>query len=119
MDQLLVGVAPRCIVGPHMTLDEPLTTAATNDASGATAQDDELKGRIVHFDAGWMGCDRMPMVQRLQLQAVEVGDIVEFRVYDPSSKEDVPSFARMLGHRIRWIKNDEDGALLIAVERMR
>ncbi len=80
---------------------------------------DEQIGRVVQFDAGWLGCDRMPMVQRRQLQTVEIGDIIEFVVYDPSSKEDVPSFARMLGHRVRWIKAQDDGAALIAVERMR
>lgn len=80
---------------------------------------DEQIGRVVRFDAGWLGCDRMPMVQRRQLQTVEIGDIIEFVVYDPSSKEDVPSFARMLGHRVRWIKAQDDGAALIAVERMR
>ncbi|MEO8229865.1 MAG: sulfurtransferase TusA family protein [Chloroflexota bacterium] len=59
------------------------------------------------------------MVQRRELQGVEIGDIIEFVVYDPSSKEDVPSFARMLGHRIRWVRTQDDGATLIAVERMR
>jgi TusA-related sulfurtransferase len=85
----------------------------------AEATPDEETLRIVRFDAGWMGCDRMPMVERRQLQAVEIGDVVEFVVYDPSSKEDVPSFARMLGHRVRWIREQDDGAALIAVQRMR
>jgi TusA-related sulfurtransferase len=80
---------------------------------------DEHVGRVVRFDAGWLGCDRMPMVQRRQLQTVEIGDVVEFVVYDPSSKEDVPSFARMLGHRVRWVKAQDDGAALIGVQRMR
>lgn len=82
-----------------------------------TALDDV--GRVIRYDAGWLACDRMPMVQRRQLQAVEIGDVVEFVVHDPSAKEDVPSFARMLGHRVRWIKEQPDGALLIAVQRMR
>ena len=82
-------------------------------------EDGEPIGRVVRFDAGWMGCDRLPMIQRRQLQAVEVGDVVEFVVYDPSSKEDVAPFARMLGHRVRWIKPQDDGALRIGVERMR
>lgn len=76
-------------------------------------------GRIIRFDAGWMGCDLMPMQIRRQLQAVEVGDVVEFVVYDPSSKEDTPSFARMLGHRVRSMEEQDDGALVIAVERAR
>ena len=86
---------------------------------GSVTTPDEHVGRVVRFDAGWLGCDRMPMIQRRQLQAVEIGDIVEFVVYDPSSKEDVPSFARMLGHRVRWVKMQDDGAALIAVQRMR
>ena len=76
-------------------------------------------GRVVRFDAGWMGCDVMPMQIRRQLQAVEVGDVVEFVVYESSSKEDTPSFARMLGHRVRSMEEQDDGALVIAVERAR
>ena len=87
--------------------------------SGSVTTPDEHVGRVVRFDAGWLGCDRMPMIQRRQLQAVEIGDIVEFVVYDPSSKEDVPSFARMLGHRVLSVKMQDDGAALIAVQRMR
>jgi TusA-related sulfurtransferase len=101
------------------TGDDPTATADTRAGPAVPGSDVQPLGKVVQFDAGWMGCDRLPMVQRRQLQQVEVGDIVEFRVYDPSSKEDVPSFARMLGHRVRWIKAEEDGALLIAVERMR
>ena len=82
-------------------------------------EDGEPIGRVVRFDAGWLGCDRIHMIQRRQLQAVDVGDIVEFVVLDPSAKEDVPSFARLHGHRVRWIKPQDDGALAIAVERMR
>lgn len=96
-----------------------MVTGDTDPGSGSAATSEEFEGRVVRYDAGWLACDRMPMVQRRQLQAVDVGDIVEFVVYDPSSKEDVPSFARMLGHRVRWIKEQDDGALLIAVQRMR
>jgi TusA-related sulfurtransferase len=96
-----------------------MVTGDADPGSGLAEAAEGFDGRVVRYDAGWMGCDRMPMVQRRQLQAVDVGDIVEFVVYDPSSKEDVPSFARMLGHRVRWIKEQDDGALLIAVERMR
>jgi TusA-related sulfurtransferase len=101
------------------TQEDPTATSDTRGGPAAPGADAQPLGKVVHFDAGWLGCDRLPMIQRRQLQQVEVGDIVEFRVYDPSSKEDVPSFARMLGHRIAWIKAEDDGALLIAVERMR
>ena len=101
------------------TSDEATTSPAADAVPRIIGEDGEPIGRVVRYDAGWLGCDRLPMIQRRQLQAVEVGDVVEFVVYDPSSKEDVPPFARMLGHRVRWIQPQEDGALRIAVERMR
>lgn len=76
-------------------------------------------GRVFRCDAGWKGCDEMPMEVRRQLQDVDVGDVVEFIVYDPSSKEDVPPFARMLGHRVVSTVEQGDGALVISVERAR
>jgi TusA-related sulfurtransferase len=89
------------------------------DAREPGRADQAPTGRVIRFDAGWMGRDVMPMQIRRQLQAVEVGDVVEFVVYDPSSKEDTPSFARMLGHRVRSMEQQDDGALVIAVERAR
>jgi TusA-related sulfurtransferase len=76
-------------------------------------------GKTVRYDCGWLGCDAMPMVVRRQFQAVEVGDVVEFLVYEASSKEDTPPFCRMLGHRVLSIEEQEDGALVIRVERAR
>lgn len=86
--------------------------AAEADAQPAT-------GQIVRHDCGWLGCDAMPMVVRRQLQEVEVGDVVEFVVYEPSSKEDTAPFCRMLGHRVISTDPQEDGALVIRVERAR
>ncbi len=85
----------------------------------AEAMTQETGGKIVRYDCGWVGCDEVPMIVRRQLQAVEVGDVVEFLVYDPSSKEDTPPFCRMLGHRILSIDEQPDGAHLIRVERAR
>ena len=76
-------------------------------------------GKIVRYDCGWVGCDEMPMIVRRHLQEVEVGAIVEFLVREPSSKEDTPPFCRMLGHRIISTDVQEDGALVIRVERAR
>jgi len=76
-------------------------------------------GKTVRYDCGWVGCDAMPMIVRRELQAVEVGDVVEFLVYEPSSKEDTPPFCRMLGHRVLSIDEREDGAHVIRVERAR
>ena len=50
---------------------------------------------------------------------LEVGDIVEFIVYEASSKEDTPPFCRMLGQRILSVEPQEDGGLLIRVQRAR
>jgi TusA-related sulfurtransferase len=96
--------------------------AATSDRGIPSDQQDvgaRAHGKVVRFDAGWMGCDEMPMHVRRQLQAIDVGDVVEFVVYDPSSKEDVPPFARMLGHRVLSLEEQEDGGVVIAVERAR
>ncbi len=76
-------------------------------------------GKIVRYDCGWVGCDEIPMIVRRHLQDVEVGDVVEFLVREPSSKEDTPPFCRMLGHRILATDLQEDGALVIRVERAR
>src|SRR5262245_44508671 len=76
-------------------------------------------GKVVRYDCGWLGCDEIPMVVRRQFQALDVGDIAEFLVYEASSKEDTPAFCRMLGQRILSAEPQEDGALLIRVERAR
>lgn len=76
-------------------------------------------GKVIRYDCGWLGCDEMPMVTRRLFQSVEVGDVIEFLVREPSSKEDTPPFCRMLGHRILSIEEQEDGARVIAVERAR
>jgi TusA-related sulfurtransferase len=76
-------------------------------------------GKVVRFDAGWMGCDELPVHTRRELQAVGIGDVVEFVVHDPSAKEDVPPFARMLGHKVLSVEEQADGAAVIAVERTR
>jgi TusA-related sulfurtransferase len=86
-------------------------------AAETTATD--TGGKIVRYDCGWVGCDEIPMIVRRQLQEVEVGDVVEFLVRESSSKEDTPPFCRMLGHRILATDLQEDGALVIRVERAR
>lgn len=93
-----------------MAMDQGDT--ALPDAQPAT-------GKVVRYDCGWLGCDEMPLVVRRQFQALEVGDIVEFLVYEASSKEDTPPFCRMLGQRILSAEPQEDGALLIRVQRAR
>ena len=97
-----------------------MATDQGNTALGAaeTAADPPA-GKIVRYYCGWVGCDEIPMIVRRHLQEVEVGDVVEFLVREPSSKEDTPPFCRMLGHRILSTDLHEDGALVIRVERAR
>ena len=88
---------------------------------GASSEvgDGEQASRVTRFDAGWMGCDLLPMEFRRRMQAVGLGDIVEFVVFDPSAKEDLPSLARMMGHRILWTEAGEGGAMIVSIERAR
>jgi TusA-related sulfurtransferase len=72
------------------------------------------------YDAGEAGCsDGLHMDFRRQIQAIEVGQLIEFVVRDPSAKEDLPPLARMMGHRIRTIEERADGTLSVVVERAR
>ena len=88
-------------------------------ASAEIGDGEQAGGRVTRFDAGWMGCDLLPMQFRRRMQAVGLGDIVEFVVFDPSAKEDLPSLARMMGHRILWTEAGEGGAMIMSVERAR
>ena len=86
-----------------------------NEGRAASAD----SGRVIKFDGGWMSCDVLPMAFRRQMQSVAVGDVVICTVFDPSAKEDLPSLARMLGHKILQSEETEDGALVVSVERGR
>jgi TusA-related sulfurtransferase len=70
-------------------------------------------------DLGSMTCQVLPMEFRRNMQALEVGDSIEFLVRDPSAKEDLPPLARMMGHRILTEDELDDGALSVVVERAR
>lgn len=59
----------------------------------------------------------MPMEFRRTMQGIEVGEVIEFRMRDPSAKEDLPPLARMMGHRILAEEELDDGALAVVVER--
>jgi TusA-related sulfurtransferase len=76
-----------------------------------------LERRVV--DLGDMGCREVPMEFRRNMQTLEVGESVEFRMRDPSAKEDTPSLARMMGHRILSEEELPDGSLSVVVERAR
>jgi TusA-related sulfurtransferase len=71
-------------------------------------------------DVGDMSCgEGLPMEFRRNMQNLEVGDVIEFVVRDPSAKEDLPPLARMMGHRIVSQVELEDGAHSVVVERAR
>jgi TusA-related sulfurtransferase len=72
------------------------------------------------YDAGTMGCgEGLHREFRRQMQALDVGDIMEFLVRDPSAKEDLPPLARMMGFRIRSQAQRDDGVMSLVVERAR
>jgi TusA-related sulfurtransferase len=70
-------------------------------------------------DLGAMTCQHLPMEFRRHIQSVQVGDVIEFLVRDPSAKEDLPPLARMMGHRILAEDSRDDGSLSVVVERAR
>jgi TusA-related sulfurtransferase len=72
------------------------------------------------YDAGDMGCGQgLHMEFRRRVLGLEVGEVMEFLVRDPSAKEDLPPLARMMGQRIRSLEEREDGVLSVIVERAR
>ena len=72
------------------------------------------------YDAGDTGCgEGLHMEFRRRLQTLEVGEMMEVLMRDPSAKEDLPSLVRMMGHRIRSADELEDGILKLVVERAR
>jgi TusA-related sulfurtransferase len=75
---------------------------------------------IRHYDAGELGCGSgLPQAFRQEIGTVPVGAVLEVRARDPSAKEDLPSLARLLGHRVLRVENSPDGATILAVQRCR
>ena len=72
------------------------------------------------FDAGAMGCgDGLAQEFRRRIALVPMGGSLEVVVNDPAAKEDLPSLARLLGHRVASTEAQEDGRLTITVERLK
>lgn len=70
------------------------------------------------LDAGWQGCgDGLPGELRAVMSRLELGDTAEVTVRDPSAKADLPSLARLMGHRVVSEEPFDDGRLVITVER--
>ena len=68
-------------------------------------------------DLGDLTCTHVPMEFRRTMQSVDVGEVIEFRMRDPSAKEDLPPLARMMGHRVLAEEERDDGVLAVVVER--
>jgi TusA-related sulfurtransferase len=75
---------------------------------------------IRHYDAGELGCGSgLPQAFRQEISTVPVGAVLEVRTRDPSAKEDLPSLARLLGHRVLRIESTPEGSTILAVQRCR
>ena len=72
------------------------------------------------YDAGDTGCgEGLHMEFRRRLQTLELGELIEVVLRDPSAKEDLPPLVRMMGQRIRLAEEQGDGSLRLIVERAR
>jgi TusA-related sulfurtransferase len=70
------------------------------------------------FDAGTKGCgEGLGKEFRRRIEAIPVGEVLEVTVRDPSAKEDLPSLARLLGHRVLSVEARDNGRLVITTER--
>jgi TusA-related sulfurtransferase len=70
------------------------------------------------FDAGDLGCGSgLPREFRRRMAQLPVGHVLEIVTGDPSAREDLPSMARLLGHRVRSVESGADGKTHIRVER--
>jgi TusA-related sulfurtransferase len=70
-------------------------------------------------DLGDLTCTHVPMEFRRTMQGIDVGEVIEFRMRDPSAKEDLPPLARMMGHRVLVEQERDGGVLSVVVERAR
>lgn len=75
-------------------------------------------GAVHRFEAGELGCGTgLPREFRARLGQIPVGHQLEVVTRDPAAKEDLPSLARMLGHRVVAMDSGPDGEIKIRVER--
>ena len=73
-----------------------------------------------HFDAGDLGCSSgLPEEFRRRVDVIPIGSNLEIVTRDPSAKEDLPSLARLLGHRVISAKSSPDGRTVLVVQRGR
>jgi TusA-related sulfurtransferase len=75
-------------------------------------------GSVHRFEAGELGCGTgLPREFRARLGQIPVGHQLEVVTRDPAAREDLPSMARMLGHRVVAMDSSPDGEITIRVER--
>ena len=76
---------------------------------------------ITHlFDAGDLGCaSGLPAEFRTRIGLIPIGHVLEVVTGDAAAKEDLPSMARLLGHRVQAVEPGADGKVTIRVERIK
>jgi len=88
--------------------------------SGHRAERRESEVEIRQYNAGELGCGSgLPQAFRQEIGTVPVGAVLEVRTSDPSAKEDLPSLARLLGHRVLRVESSPEGSTIFAVQRCR
>ena len=88
--------------------------SATPSSPGAA----DAAESVPHFDAEDRGCgDGLAAELRRRIEGVEVGEQLRVTVRDASAKVDIPSVARLLGHRVVSEEPLTDGRLVMLLER--
>ena len=88
--------------------------------SGHRPERREPETEVRHYDAGELGCGSgLPQAFRQEIGEVPIGAVLEVRTRDPSAKEDLPSLARLLGHRVLRIESSPEEGTILAVQRCR
>jgi len=101
-------------------LQEQKIVAMNLVCSGHRPEQRRPETEVRHYDAGELGCGSgLPQAFRQEIGAVPVGAVLEVRTRDPSAKEDLPSLARLLGHRVLRIESSPEGDTILAVQRGR
>ncbi len=99
-------------------LEEDRISAMDLVCSGHLSEPKPGPGAVQRFDAGDLGCGSgLPQEFRLRMEQLPPGGVLEVRARDPSAKEDLPSLARLLGHRVLSSHVTPEGATILTVER--
>lgn len=88
--------------------------------TGHRAQGSAEGGALQEFDTGQLGCtDGFPREYRTIMRSLPVGGRARIVTRDPSAKQDLPSLARMMGHRVLDVEEPGDERTIFTVERGR